>query len=156
MRIWNETTIKVASVLSLSISLGIILYALYYANFTSYLSDDPQACVNCHVMQKHYITWQAASHKNVATCNDCHLPQKDIIRKYFAKADNGFKHAFNFTLGNYPTNIIMNNSNYNITNENCISCHKNMTEIMHLSNKNIEPINCTHCHRNIGHQVTSK
>ena len=30
---------------------------LYMLRFTTYLGDDPSACVNCHIMQPYYATW---------------------------------------------------------------------------------------------------
>ena len=56
-------------------------YTFHYAEGTSYLSNDPAACANCHVMNDYYAGWQKASHHHVATCNDCHVPH-DLLRKY--------------------------------------------------------------------------
>ena len=33
---------------------------MYYAQGFSYLSDDPAACANCHIMREHYDGWQKA------------------------------------------------------------------------------------------------
>src|SRR5262245_623919 len=49
---------------------GIGGYTVHYAGALSYLSDDPKACVNCHIMREQYDGWQKASHHAVATCND--------------------------------------------------------------------------------------
>ena len=60
---------------------GLGCYTVYYAEGLSYLSNDPKACVNCHIMRDEYEGWQKASHHAAATCNDCHVPH-DIIGKY--------------------------------------------------------------------------
>ena len=51
---------------------GLLLFVLHIGRATSYLSDDPDACTNCHVMAPQYATWEKGSHGRVATCNDCH------------------------------------------------------------------------------------
>ncbi len=53
---------------------GIGFFTFGYGKGASYLSNDPQTCVNCHVMQGHMDSWQQSSHHAVAVCNDCHLP----------------------------------------------------------------------------------
>ena len=54
---------------------GVGAYTFAYAKGGSYLLDDPQACVNCHVMREHLDGWQQSAHHAHAVCNDCHLPQ---------------------------------------------------------------------------------
>ena len=73
--------------------IGIGLYTFVYAKGYSYLTNNPQACANCHVMQTQYDAWIKSSHHSVATCNDCHTPH-NIIGKYAVKASNGFFHSF--------------------------------------------------------------
>src|SRR4051794_142492 len=67
-------------------------YTFHYAAGTSYFSNDPTTCVNCHIMREQYDGWQKASHHAVATCNDCHTPHT-FIPKYMVKAENGFWHS---------------------------------------------------------------
>ena len=64
--------------------LGLSGYTFYYAEGGSYLSNDPKACVNCHVMREQYDGWQKASHHAVATCNDCHTPHAFIPKMLFS------------------------------------------------------------------------
>src|SRR3954466_10058793 len=82
--------------LALYILAGVLLgtgtYTVRYAEGFSYLSPDPKACVNCHVMREQYDGWQHASHHAVATCNDCHVPPA-FVPKYLVKAENGFWHS---------------------------------------------------------------
>ena len=64
-------------------------FTFYYAKGYSYLSNDPVACVNCHIMREQFDSWMGSSHRNVAVCNDCHIPHT-FPPKYLVKADNGF------------------------------------------------------------------
>jgi len=74
---------------------GIGGFTFRYAEGFSYFSKDPRACVNCHIMRPQYDSWQKASHKGVAICVDCHLPN-GFIGKYQAKAENGYHHSRGF------------------------------------------------------------
>ena len=62
-------------------ALGTGAYTVRYAEGFSYLSNDPKACVNCHIMRDQYDGWQKASHHANATCNDCHVPH-EFVPKY--------------------------------------------------------------------------
>jgi len=75
-------------------------YTFVYAKGGSYLTDDPRACANCHVMQGQYDGWLQSSHRNVAACNDCHTPA-GFVGKYYTKADNGLHHSIAFTSGDF-------------------------------------------------------
>lgn len=69
--------------------MGVVGYTFVYAKGASYLTNDPKACANCHVMQDYYDAWIKSSHRAVAVCNDCHAPHDNMVRKYYVKADNG-------------------------------------------------------------------
>ena len=64
---------------------GLTLYAMIESKAISYLSDDPKTCANCHVMTPQYTTWQNSSHREWASCNDCHVPQDNFFKKLFQK-----------------------------------------------------------------------
>jgi cytochrome c nitrite reductase small subunit len=83
---------------------GIGSYTFRYAEGLSYLSTDPKACVNCHIMRPEYDAWQKSSHHQVAVCVDCHLPHATIA-KYLIKAENGWRHGKMFTLQNFSEPI---------------------------------------------------
>ncbi|HND85948.1 MAG TPA: NapC/NirT family cytochrome c, partial [Pseudobdellovibrionaceae bacterium] len=57
---------------------GLGIYVFIYAKGYSYMSDDPQACINCHIMRENLDTWSKSTHHHVAKCNDCHLPHNII------------------------------------------------------------------------------
>lgn len=128
--------------------LGTGIYTVHYSEATAYLSNDPRACVNCHIMREHYDGWQKASHHTVATCNDCHVPQ-GLVRKYITKAENGFWHSKGFTLQDFHEPIRIRPSNRAVVNENCLKCHAAVVdEIIHEDN------NCVRCHDAVGHGPT--
>ena len=80
--------------------LGLGGYTFIYARGASYMTNDPNACANCHIMREQFEGWQRSSHRSVAVCNDCHAPH-DLIGKYMTKARNGFWHSFYFTTGTF-------------------------------------------------------
>src|SRR6266481_456450 len=80
----------------IGIAVGIGVYTFAYARGWSYLTDNPAACANCHVMREQFDGWLKSSHRAVATCNHCHTPA-NFIGKYATKASNGFWHSFFFT-----------------------------------------------------------
>lgn len=81
----------------MGIGIGFILLSLHLGRATSYLSNNPSACVNCHVMAPYYATWERGSHGKVATCNDCHIPHDNIINSYLSKVSDGMRHSYVFT-----------------------------------------------------------
>src|SRR5262245_15414461 len=93
-----QISIVVGTAIGLAIGIGI--YTFIYAKGYAYLTDDPAACANCHVMQEQYQGWSKASHRAVAVCNDCHTPP-GFVAKYATKATNGFWHSFAFTSGRF-------------------------------------------------------
>ena len=137
------------------ISIGLGSYTFLYAKGYSYLTNDPAACANCHIMRDHYDAWTRASHRAVATCNDCHTPP-GLIPKYITKARNGFWHSFYFTLGGYPDPLRITPRNHAVTEQACRKCHAELTaaiEPMRSSSSapHAEKLSCTACHRTVGH-----
>ena len=149
----NVNTIKLSVVgIALGLALGIGIYTFVYAKGYSYMSNDPMACANCHIMNEQYDGWIKSSHKNVATCNDCHTPH-DFFGKYYTKASNGFWHSYYFTLGGFHEPIQMNERNTRITEQACRYCHQPMVESITVSHNPAleEDVSCIRCHRSVGH-----
>jgi cytochrome c nitrite reductase small subunit len=148
---WVELrALPVAFALILGLLVGVGSYTFTYAQGFSYLSSDPTACTNCHIMQDYYDTWQKASHHHVAVCVDCHLPH-DFVGKYVAKADNGFFHSLAFTLENFHEPIQIKPRNRRIVQENCIACHQDIVNQMLPASTHGEMLQCVHCHADVGH-----
>ena len=134
---------------------GLGLFTFGYARGYSYLTNDPDACANCHIMREHHDAWMKASHHAVATCNDCHTPHTPVA-KYVVKARNGFWHSFYFTVGGYPDPLRITGPNRDVTEQACRYCHETITEaIDHRSaaGGTAEPLSCVRCHRYVGHWV---
>ena len=140
--------------LVLAVMLGILtglgFFTFGYAEGASYLKDDPTACINCHVMQDHYDSWQKSSHAHVAGCNDCHLSHHPI-GKWVTKSDNGFFHSIAFTLENYHEPIQIKPRNREVTQKACLHCHKNTVHQMTSIDKNRDALYCFTCHADVGH-----
>ena len=139
----------------LGVLLGVGAYTFHYAEGLSYLSSDPQACVNCHIMRPQYDSWQKASHHAVAKCIDCHLPH-DFIGKYIAKAENGWHHSKGFTLQDFHEPIMIKAKNARILQRNCLGCHGDLVHEL-VSGVNGDPgeVQCVHCHAGVGHGATA-
>lgn len=138
--------------LSIGSAIGIGGYTFFYAKGTAYLTNDPKACANCHVMEQHYSAWLKSSHRAVATCNDCHSPP-GLIDKYWSKAQNGFWHSVKFTTGNYPDPLRIKPYNLEIVEDSCRKCHGAITDAIdpHTNDPNTSQMTCTHCHQGVGH-----
>ncbi len=130
--------------------LGLGLFTISYGEGISYLSNDPAACANCHIMNDQYDSWTASSHSGVAVCVDCHLPH-ETIPKYIAKADNGWFHGVGFTLQNFPEPIRIKPRNMAIVQRNCVGCHTDMVHEMLPATVEGESVACSHCHVEVGH-----
>jgi cytochrome c nitrite reductase small subunit len=135
------------------ITAGIGAYTFVYARGYSYVSNDPQACANCHIMRAHYDAWTRASHRSVAVCNDCHTPA-GLVPKYVTKGLNGFWHSFYFTTGRFPDPIRITERNHQITEMACRKCHAEITSTIdpaHSTTASAGGLSCTKCHNDVGH-----
>ena len=139
------------------VAIGLGGWTFVYAKGYSYLTNDPQACANCHIMDEHYAAWQKSSHHAVAVCNDCHTPHDNLMAKYAVKAKNGFWHSFYFTTGTFPYPIRITPPNHEVVEEACRYCHETIAETIDhgltADADQSEAPDCTHCHRYVGHLV---
>lgn len=130
---------------------GVGLFTFWYGQGYSYLSNDPRACTNCHIMREQFDGWQKAAHHANATCNDCHTP-KNIFLKYLSKADNGFWHSKGFTFQDFHEPIMIKPRNSAILQANCVRCHGELvSDINHHAGDKANMLDCVHCHREVGH-----
>jgi cytochrome c nitrite reductase small subunit len=142
---------------SLGVFTGLFFLVLHLGRATSYLSDKPETCINCHVMTPYYATWQKSSHARFTVCNDCHVPHNNIIEKYLFKASDGLRHSYVFTFRLEPQVIRIKEAGRNAVQKNCIRCH---SEVIHpislraISNQKIQEEGegyCWDCHREVPH-----
>jgi len=128
-------------------------YTFFYAEGASYLTNNPQACANCHVMKEQLDGWMKSSHHAVAVCNDCHAPH-NFIGKYLTKGINGWNHSWAFTTGRFPDPIRITPFNHRITENACRHCHQDIVDTIdtvHAEASSQGALSCTRCHPNVGH-----
>lgn len=148
---------KVPVILLLGVFTGLFTYAVYVSKAHSYLSDNPSTCVNCHIMTPEFATWEHSAHREYTTCNDCHVPQDNIFRTYYFKAQDGLRHATIFTLRAEPQVIKIKEAGQRVVQENCIRCHSHLitdhktlayTDQYHEFRKDRQ---CWDCHKTVPH-----
>lgn len=134
---------------------GASAYTVWTSEATSYLSNDPRSCVNCHIMREHYDGWQKASHHAAATCNDCHVPH-ERVPKYLSKLRNGYHHSKAFTFQDFHEPIRIRAGNARILNQNCVACHRALVGdiVAHSAGGESDRLNCVRCHAQVGHGPT--
>ena len=145
----NSRVGMTATGLMVAIAFGMLLglgaFTFQYGEGLSYFRRDPAACVNCHIMQPQFDSWQKASHHGVATCVDCHLPH-DFVSKWIAKGENGFWHSKGFTLQDFPEPIFIRERNAKVLQANCLHCHSDLVqELLPGATREADAISCVHC-----------
>ena len=148
------------------IALGVLVGGgglfLYLLRAHTYLTDDPAACVNCHIMGPYYATWFHSSHGRDATCNDCHVPQENFLKKWAFKGKDGTRHIAVFVTRGEKQVLRANDQSAQVIMNNCIRCHTQLnTEFVSagrvdfMMSKVGEGKACWDCHRNSGHSQSS-
>jgi cytochrome c nitrite reductase small subunit len=130
---------------------GMSAYVVHISNAISYMSEDPKACMNCHIMSPHYASWRHSSHATVATCNDCHVPHDSNLRKYYFKAKDGTRHAALFTLKMEPQVIRATEESKEVIRENCVRCHDDQIDQVFSASHSAYERSCIDCHREVPH-----
>jgi cytochrome c nitrite reductase small subunit len=142
---WSGLVVAAA----IGLAVGVGGFTFVYARGASYLTNDPAACANCHVMREHYAGWLASSHRAVAACNDCHTPP-GAVGKYLTKASNGWWHSVAFTTGRFPEPIRITPRNRAVTEQACRACHRDVVEAIAAPSGGAGPA-CARCHAAVGH-----
>ncbi|HEY5672379.1 MAG TPA: cytochrome c nitrite reductase small subunit [Malonomonas sp.] len=153
---------KYVAICSVVLVIGMFAYLVNESKMLSYLSSDPKACINCHTMNTHYATWQHSSHREKATCIDCHLPRDTFINKMIAKSKDGFNHSLAMTLGTYGYNLRVTTDAAKRIQNNCISCHESIVSQMLENSQLYQQFDsqvqmgrrCWDCHREVPHGTT--
>jgi cytochrome c nitrite reductase small subunit len=135
------------------VAVGMALLLTRIANATSYLSDAPLTCINCHVMTDAYASWQRGSHGRVAVCVDCHVPHDNIAAKYAYKARDGMKHSYVFTMRKEPQVLELSARAVPVVQANCVHCHSHQLMMIRLAGTSER--RCWDCHTNIHGEVRS-
>ncbi|MDG5800145.1 cytochrome c nitrite reductase small subunit [Marinilabiliaceae bacterium ANBcel2] len=152
---------KCPVIIVLGIFVALATFVFHLSKAPSYLSDQPQTCVNCHVMGPQYASWYHSSHREVASCNDCHVPHNNILNHYYFKAKDGMRHSYMFTFRLEPQVIRIHQAGKDVVQDNCIRCHteqihdiKLQTMRPHFTAK-IDNAYCIECHRDVPHGTVS-
>jgi cytochrome c nitrite reductase small subunit len=133
------------------VAVGLGFYTFVYAKGYSYVTNDPEACANCHVMNEQFAGWVKSSHRSVAVCNDCHVP-RDPLGKYLTKGRNGFWHSYYFTTQTFEEPIRATPTTRRIVEANCRRCHQPVVDAMGTpSHAGSDEISCVRCHGSVGH-----
>ncbi|NOR87831.1 MAG: cytochrome c nitrite reductase small subunit [Bacteroidales bacterium] len=123
----NNIMIKKIAVSVFVFALIMFGYMVYLSEMPSYLSKDPKACINCHVMNTQYATWQHSAHAVAGvSCIDCHLPTDNFFEKYYAKTVDGWNHSVAFTMGTYDHAMKISDYGAERVQKNCLSCHSSL------------------------------
>jgi cytochrome c nitrite reductase small subunit len=128
---------------------GLGFFTFGFARGASYFSDNPETCMNCHIMRDQFEAWRHSSHARVATCNDCHTPH-DFVNKWIIKGVNGWNHSVAFTLGNFHEPIRIRDFNADVVQQSCVYCHQNIVSVLDGPHAT-EPTQCIACHSSVGH-----
>ena len=149
---------KIIAIILGGIICGLGGYTAYASRVGSYLSDKPEACVNCHIMGPYYATWNHSSHARNTTCNDCHVPHDNAAKKWLFKGMDGMRHAAIFTMRGEPEVIQATDQSATVIMDNCIRCHRQLnTEFVKAGQINYHRTKegagkaCWDCHREVPH-----
>jgi len=148
---------RLPATIVLGVIVGLGVFIVHISKAPSYLSDNPETCINCHVMYPQYASWMHSSHREWATCSDCHVPHDNFIRTYYFKASDGARHATIFTARAEPQVIRIKKAGVNVVQENCIRCHVDLVQMTSLveatgrSARMGEGKLCWECHDEVPH-----
>ncbi|MCL1861694.1 MAG: cytochrome c nitrite reductase small subunit [Proteobacteria bacterium] len=144
------------------VAAGLGLYSMYTARIFSYLSDDPAACVNCHIMSAAYKSWERSSHSKWTNCKDCHVPQYNKLAGLLFEAKDGLHHAAVLLTNNVPTAPRPLAGAAKVIQSNCVRCHTQLTlEFVRVGKATITDFRhnddkaCWDCHRFVPHTKIS-
>ncbi|WP_299366519.1 cytochrome c nitrite reductase small subunit [uncultured Porphyromonas sp.] len=149
---------KVVAILIVGVGAGLGVYLTYMSMVWNYAGSDPKTCVQCHVMEPYYATWQHSSHSQRAQCADCHVPHNNILNYYYTKGSDGLRHATVFTARREPQVMRTVARSQRVIYDNCVRCHTQLnqdfvktgmltrSEINDGSEKR-----CWDCHRDVPH-----
>ena len=149
---------KIVSIVLLGVISGGGMQFLYMLRAHTYLSDDSAACVNCHIMAPYYATWFHSSHSRDATCNDCHVPHENAVKKWAFKGMDGVRHVAVYLVKGEPQVLQAIPESSQVIMNNCIRCHTQLnTEFVKTGRVDYmmarvgEGKACWDCHRDVPH-----
>lgn len=149
---------RVLAIIITGVIVGGGALTLYMLRAHTYLTDDPAACVNCHIMGPYYATWFHSSHSRNATCNDCHVPHENAVKKWVFKGMDGMRHVAVFLTHGEKDVVRANGESSEVIMNNCIRCHTQLNtefvstgRIDYMMSQVGEGKACWDCHRDVPH-----
>ena len=142
---------RIPVMVALGVFAGLGILTIHVSRAPSYMSDEPETCMNCHVMTQAYVSWNHSSHRNVAVCNDCHVPHDNLFKTYAFKAKDGLRHSAMFTLRLEPQVIRLSEAAVPVIEENCRRCHQQLVGEIHARAWTPGDHRCWDCHREVPH-----
>jgi cytochrome c nitrite reductase small subunit len=150
---------KKVAIVSVVAVIAMFFYLVAESKVLSYMSSEPEVCITCHTMNTHYATWQHSSHREKATCVDCHLPRGSMAKKLLAKTRDGYNHSMAMTFETYGYNLRTSKHAAARIQANCISCHEEIVSQMLANAALYSKVdshvqmgrNCWDCHREVPH-----
>ena len=143
----SRITLAVAVVV-IGAAFGLGTYTFTSARGWSYMTDDPRACANCHVMNERSDGSIKSSHRSVAVCNDCHVPR---VVPVLDESHQQTRHSFHFTRGVFPEPIRALPGSRAIAEANCRRCHEPVVQTMGTpAHAGSRDISCIRCHGSVG------
>lgn len=139
---------------SWGVTFGLAALVVHISRAPTYLSDDPEVCVNCHVMRPEYVSWRHSSHAEVAHCNDCHVPHESFLSHWLFKARDGLWHATVFTMRWEPQVIRLSDRAVPVVEANCRRCHGHLVSFTSLREHQPGDLRCWDCHNDVPHGMT--
>ncbi len=149
---------KIFAIVTCGVLCGGAALFLHLLRAHTYLGDEPASCVNCHIMAPYYATWFHSSHSRDATCNDCHVPADNPLKKWAFKGKDGMRHVSAFLVGGEPFVMQAHEESSRVIMDNCIRCHTQLnTEFVstgkmdYMTARSGEGKACWDCHRDVPH-----
>jgi len=142
---------RAASFTAFGVTAGAALFVFHVSRAASYLSDRPDTCINCHVMNTAYLSWQHSSHAQIASCNDCHVPHDSLLKHYLFKVRDGLWHATVFTMRWEPQVIRLSAHAVPVVEANCRRCHADLLVDTAVARHQAGDLRCWDCHRETPH-----
>jgi cytochrome c nitrite reductase small subunit len=130
--------------------LGLGVFTFIFAGGHAYLSSDPKACMQCHVMREPFDSWQKSPHHAVAKCVDCHLSHNPVM-KWLDKGENGTVHSLLFTLNTEPDPIKLRSWHRHTVQANCVRCHEGLVHDVRTIARADGDMDCMRCHSGVAH-----
>ena len=69
---------KYVAICSVVVVIAMFAYLVNESKMLSYMSSEPEVCINCHTMNTHYATWQHSSHRAEATAPAAVAPRHQM------------------------------------------------------------------------------